>query len=106
LRTTIDSVEKYDAAEWSGVGEWARGEHEGKIFIGGAGAAMGNMGFIAHIDADEDLIWGIFFWNTNPLKELTVDNGILSAVNEHSELRVEINLENITEITMTVLRQY
>jgi hypothetical protein len=33
-------------------------------------------------------------------------NEILSAVNEHSELRVEIKLENITEITMTVLRQY
>jgi hypothetical protein len=103
--TTIASIEKYDAADWSGVDEWARVEHEGKIFIGGDGA-MGNMGFIAHIDADEDLIWGIFFWNTNPLKGLTVNNGILSAVNEHSELRVEINLENITEITMTVLRQY
>jgi hypothetical protein len=103
--TTIANIEKYDAAEWSNVDEWARVEHEGKIFIGGDGA-MGNMGFIAHIGGDEDLIWGIFFDNSNPLKELTVDNGILSAVNEHSELRVEINLENITEITMTVLRQY
>jgi hypothetical protein len=102
--TTIASIEKYDAAEWSGVDEWARVEHEGKIFIGGDGA-MGNMGFIAQIDGDEDLIWGVFFWNSNPIKELTAGNGILSAVNEHSDVRIEINLENITEITMTVLRR-
>jgi hypothetical protein len=103
--TTIDSVEKYAAADWSGVGEWARVEHEGKIFIGGDGFAMGNMGFIAHIDADGDLIWGIFFWNTNPIRELSVTGSILSAINEHSEVRIEINIENITEIAMTVLRQ-
>jgi hypothetical protein len=65
---------------------------------------MGNMGFIARVDGDDALLWGIFFWNSNPIKELAVNNGILSAVNEHSDVRIEINLENITEITMTVLR--
>jgi hypothetical protein len=104
--TTIDSVEKYGAADWTVVGEWARIEHEGKIFIGGDGAAMGNMGFIAHINSDGRLIWGVFFWNTNPIRKPAVNNGILSAINEHSDVRIEINLENLTEITMTVLRQY
>jgi hypothetical protein len=100
--TTIESVEKYNADVWTSVDEWMRIEHEGKIFIGGDGP-MGNMGFIAHVDGDDALIWGIFFWNTNPIKELAVNKGVLSAVNEHSELRVEINLENITEITMTII---
>jgi hypothetical protein len=102
--TTIDSIEKYGAAEWTVVDEWARVEHNGKIFIGGDGV-MGNMGFIAHIDSGESLIWGIFFWNTNPIKELTAGDGTLSAINEHSDVRIEIDLEDITEITMTVLRQ-
>jgi hypothetical protein len=66
---------------------------------------MGNMGFIARGDGDDALIWGIFFWNSNPIRELTADNGILSAINEHSDVRIEINLENITEINMTVLCQ-
>jgi hypothetical protein len=101
--TTIESVEKYAAADWAGVDEWTRIEHEGKIFIGGDGP-MGNMGFIARIGSDDALIWGIFFWNSNPIRELTAGNGILSAVNEHSDVRIEINLENITEINMTVLR--
>ncbi|MDR1153810.1 MAG: hypothetical protein LBL04_03795 [Bacteroidales bacterium] len=101
--TTIDSVEKYAAANWSDAVEWARVEHEGKIFIGG-GSDMGNMGFIAHVDSDEELIWGIFFWGSNPVRELAVTGGILSAVNEHSEVRIEINIENLTEIAMTVLR--
>jgi hypothetical protein len=102
--TTIAGIEKYDAADWTFADEWARVEHEGKIFIGGNGA-MGNMGFIAHINSDDGLIWGIFFWNSNPIKQLEVRGDVLSAVNEHSDVRIEINLKNITEITMTVLRQ-
>jgi hypothetical protein len=103
---TIESVEKYAAADWSGVSEWTRIEHEGKMFIGGGCWAMGNPGFIARIDGDDALIRGIFFWNSNPIRELMVGGGILSAINEHSDVRIEINLENITEINMTVIRQY
>jgi hypothetical protein len=47
--TTIESLEKYGAADWTSAGEWTRIEHEGKIFVGGDGG-MGNMGFIAHVD--------------------------------------------------------
>jgi hypothetical protein len=103
--TTIDSVVGYAAADWTAVGEWVRIEHEGKTFVGGDGS-MGNMGFIAHLGSDDALIWGIFFWNSNPIKELAVSNGILSSVNEHSELRIEVNLENSTEMAIKVLRQY
>jgi hypothetical protein len=101
--TTIESIEKYDAAYWTVVDEWASIEHGGGSIIGGDGS-MGNMGFVAHVDGAGGLIWGIFFWNTNPVKSLEISGGILSAVNEHSDLRIDINLENLTDITMTVLR--
>jgi hypothetical protein len=100
--TTIDSIEKYGSADWTLVDEWVRLEHEGKIFIGGDGE-MGNEGFIAHVDESNDLIWGIFFWDTNPIKELAVNDGMLTAINEHSEVRITVNLSNITEITRTSL---
>jgi hypothetical protein len=45
------------------------------------------------------------FWGSNPIKKLATDNGILSAVNEYSDGRIEIDLNNLTEINMTVLRQ-
>jgi hypothetical protein len=61
------------------------------------------MGFIAHIDRSDDLIWAIFFWNSNPIRELAVKDGILSAVNEHSELRIEINPDKLTEINMHII---
>jgi hypothetical protein len=100
--TTIESLEKYDAADWTSSDEWTRIEHEGKIYIGGGGG-MGNMGFIAHIDDAGGLIWAIFFWNSNPIRELAVKGNLLSAVNEHSELRIEINLDKLTEISMHII---
>jgi hypothetical protein len=101
--TSIESLEKYEAADWTSADEWTRIEHEGKIFIGGDGG-LGNMGFIAQVDGAGDLIWAIFFWNSNPIKELAVKDGILSAVNEHSELRIEINLDKLSEINMHIIK--
>ncbi|GHU65674.1 hypothetical protein AGMMS49983_13770 [Clostridia bacterium] len=101
--TTIDNIEKYDASEWTLVDEWVRIEHEGKIFIGGDGT-MGNFGFIAHIGSNDDLIWGICFGDSNPIKELAVNDNTLSAVNEHSEVYISVNLSDLTEIIWTDLR--
>jgi hypothetical protein len=100
--TTIDSIEKYGAAYWTSVDEWTSIEYCGGSILGGDGS-MGNMGFVAHVDGGGGLIWGIFFWNTNPIKSLTINSGILSAVNEHSHVRIDINLENLADITMTIL---
>jgi hypothetical protein len=49
------------------------------------------------------LLWAVFFWNSNPIKELAVKDGVLSAVNEHSELRIEVNLDKLTEIRMYII---
>jgi hypothetical protein len=61
------------------------------------------MGFIAHVDSIGGLLWAVFFWNSNPIKELAVKDGVLSAVNEHSALRIEINLGKLTEIRMYII---
>ena len=64
---------------------------------------MGNEGFIAHCDAQNHLIWGMFFENTNPIKSLELVNHTLVAINEHSELRIEIDLQKITTIKMFII---
>jgi hypothetical protein len=64
-------VEKRAAAEWPGVSDWTRVEHEGQSFIGD-GAAMG---FIARIDGGGALKWGVFFWKSSPIRELAFGDG-------------------------------
>ncbi len=65
---------------------------------------MGNEGFIACTDAEDRLVWGIFFENSNPIKNLEIKDEILIAINEHTELQIEINLENLTQIKMTSIK--
>ena len=97
--TTIESIEKYNAPCWTVVGDWVVIDYQdGKIHAGDG--AMGNEGFIAHCDAVGNLRWGIFFENTNPIKSLKIKDRILIAINEHSELQLEINLDKITDIKM------
>lgn len=52
----------------------------------------------------DDLVWGIFFENTNPIKRLEIKERLLVAVNEHAELQIEINLDALTDIKMIVLQ--
>jgi len=101
--TTIDSLEKYDSTYWTRVGEWTSINYQGGRIYGGDGT-MGNEGFVACTDADDNLIWGIFFENTNPIKSLDIKGRTLVAVNEHSELQIEINLDMLTDIKMIVLK--
>lgn len=101
--TTIDSLEKYDAAYWTQVDEWAGIRYQGGKIYGGDGA-MGNEGFIACADSEDRLIWGMFFENTNPIKSLEIRGRTLIAVNEHSELQLKINLDVLTEIKMVALK--
>ena len=98
--TTIESLVKYsDDCCWTPVDAWTSITYkDGKIY-GGEGA-MGNEGFIAHVDEGDNLIWAMFFGNTNPIKALEISGSTLIAINEHSELRLEINLENLTDIKM------
>jgi hypothetical protein len=97
--TTIDSFVKYNADCWTSVTEWAIIDYKsGKIYGGECG--MGNEGFIAYVDETDNLIWAIYFDRTNPIKSLKIKGNILIAINEHSELQVEINLDDLTDIKM------
>jgi len=100
--TTAESIETYDADFWTQVDEWTSLDYEGGRIYGGDGT-MGNEGFIACVDSADQLIWGMFFENTNPIKSLEIRGRTLVAINEHSELQIEINLDRLTEIKMMIL---
>lgn len=95
--TTIDSLEKYDPDCWTVVDAWTSIHYqEGKIY--GGDGAMGNEGFIAYVDKTNQLVWGMFFEDTNPIKELAITDQYLIAINEHSELAIQINLDTLFDI--------
>ena len=100
--TNIESIEKYNAAYWTVVDEWASIPYMGGKIYGGDGA-MGNEGFIAYADAEDNLVWGMFFESTNPIKNLEIKGSTLVAINEHDELQLEINLDNLSEIKVVVV---
>ena len=101
--TTMESVEKYNPDCWTMVDAWTSVDYQGGKIVGGDGA-MGNEGFIACTDAEDRLVWGMFFEDTNPIKKISVNGTTLIAINEHEELRIEINLNNMVDIKMSCLR--
>jgi len=101
--TDIESLEKYRAACWTVIDEWASVSYEGGKIYGGDGG-MGNEGFIACADARDELVWGMFFESTNPIRHLKIEGKTLVAINEHNELRIEINLDSLTEIKLIPIK--
>lgn len=101
--TTIESIEKYDAECWTIVDAWTNIDYQGGKIYGGDGQ-MGNEGFIACTDANDNLLWGIFFDETNPIKKLSIQDKTLIAINEHEDMRIQINLDTLVDIKMTYLR--
>ena len=100
--TTIDSITKYNPDCWTMVDAWTSVDYQGQKIVGGDGQ-MGNEGFIACTDAQDCLVWAMFFEDTNPIKKLSVNGNTLIAINEHDELRVEIDLHYLVDIKMTWL---
>ena len=98
--TTIESIEGYNEDCWVRIDDWGCVEYEDyRIHVGDGG--MGNEGFIACSDVNGELVWGMFFDMTNPFKAAEVFGRTLIAINEHSTLEAEINLDDITKIKMT-----
>ncbi|WP_099222202.1 hypothetical protein [Listeria costaricensis] len=100
--TTIESMEKYEPLLWTEIDPWTKVAYEDGYIFGGSGA-MGNEGFIAHTDQQYQLQWGIFFVQTNPIRRVEIHHDNLIAINEHEELQIQINLKNLTEITVHII---
>lgn len=94
----LASVLKYNPDCWVGVDKWTSLHHENRRYLGGEGS-YGNEGFIACEDLEGNLIWAMFFENTNPFCELKIQDNWLIGISEHRDAQIEINLNNITEIS-------
>ncbi|MHA6531624.1 hypothetical protein [Paenibacillus sp. BAC0078] len=99
--TTIESIEKYNNDYWTIVDAWTSIDYRGGKIYGGDGQ-MGNEGFIACTDANDSLVWGIFFDETNPIKKLSIEDKTLIAINEHEDMTIEINLDTLVDMKMTI----
>lgn len=101
--TSLQSILKYNDDPWVAVDAWENAVvyHQDRKYIGGDGS-YGNEGFIACEDLSGNFVWGMFFDNTNPIKELTIKENWLIGLTEHSESQIEINLENLTDIRFII----
>lgn len=52
----------------------------------------------------EDFMWGMFFESTNPLKPQEINDDTLIVISEHDDIQLEINLNDLTKIKITVLK--
>ncbi|MEK3839126.1 hypothetical protein [Paenibacillus sp. FSL P2-0136] len=102
--TTIESIVKHNDDPWTIVDAWTSLDYEGGTIYGGDGQ-MGNEGFIACTDAGGNMVWAFFSDVTNPIKQLSIEDRTLIAMNEHDELRIEINLDHLTEMRLIPCRK-
>lgn len=97
--TTLHSMLQYDADLWIDVDAWSGAQctYQGCRYIGGAGT-LGADGFVACEDLCGCLQWAMFFTQTNPFVELTIENPYLLAHTEHGEACLKINLNDIADM--------
>ena len=89
--TTIHSLEKYDNDIWSEIQSFISKQDtiSGEIYYAGEGA-MGNEGFIACCNSDEQLKWALFFCHSNPFYELELSKDKILAYSSY-DLKYEID---------------
>lgn len=98
--TTIESLENYADDIWTKVdiynGQITHGND--KIVFGDG--SMGNEGFIASTDKDNQLKWAIFFTFSNPILKAEIVNNELICTSE-LDTKISIRLNNLTLISIT-----
>lgn len=97
--STLQSFLKYDKDIWASVDAWQEAyfKDDNRCYIGGDGT-YGNEGFLACEDLQGNLIWAMFFTNTNPIDKIKIEHNFLIATTEHGNSYLKINLNAITEI--------
>jgi len=84
--TTVESLVRFNDDIWTEVQIFVRttDEKSGLNYVAGEGG-MGNEGFIACTNTSNNLIWAVFFENSNPFERLEVRDGKLYAVSTYNE---------------------
>ena len=98
--TTIDSLENYDDDIWTAIGIYGTINHRDEIIVYGEGS-MGNEGFIASTDLNNQFNWGIFFESSNPILSAEIINEELICI---SELKTEISIQ-LTDLTTISIKE-
>jgi hypothetical protein len=96
--TTIDSLENYETDIWTEIGICGTINHENKIIVYGEGS-MGNEGFIASTDLNNQLDWAVFFESSNPIWSAEIINEELICISE-LETIISIQLNDLTKISI------
>jgi hypothetical protein len=96
--TFIENIEKYDSDCWTCVDIFHGAiQHQEQSIVFGDGA-MGNEGFVASINQDKSLNWGIFFTFSNPIMKAEIIENVLICESEYEGCKIYIEMDDLTKI--------
>ncbi|WP_163395860.1 hypothetical protein [Flavobacterium limi] len=98
--TTIESLENYSDDIWTKVDIFNGSITHGNEKIVFGDGSMGNEGFVASTDRDNQLKWAIFFTFSNPILKAEIVNNELICISE-LETKISIHLNNVTRISIS-----
>ncbi len=105
-KTTVESLEKYNKQLWALFDVFSNTAiaENGYVIVGGEGE-MGNQGFIACTDSNNNFIWSLFFLNSNPFYKIEIIGNEIKAFSS-SDLVYKFNLQKpeIIEIENLIWR--
>ncbi|MEX3745680.1 hypothetical protein [Lysinibacillus xylanilyticus] len=97
--TSLESIMSFNEDIWCEIEKHPQvQQYDDKIFICGEGG-MGNEGFIANVDMNNNLIWAFFSTVSNPFNKLELEDNLLKAYST-SDLIYVININKPEEITI------
>ncbi|MFC9541579.1 hypothetical protein ACFTQ7_17130 [Lysinibacillus sp. NPDC056959] len=97
--TSLESIMSFNEDIWCEIEKHPQVKHHhDSIFICGE-AGMGNEGFIANVDKNNNLIWAFFSTISNPFNKLELEDHLLKA-HATSDLIYVININKPEEITV------
>ncbi|GED17834.1 hypothetical protein [Aneurinibacillus migulanus] len=95
--TSIESVENFNADIWCEIEKHPQFvEHDKNLFICGEGS-MGNEGFFANVDIQNNLVWAFFSTNSNPFYKLEIEEELLRVFTT-SDLVFTLNINKPEEM--------
>lgn len=92
--TNVDSIEKFNPDIWTSFEILSnRIEINDEYILFGGEGGMGNEGFIACTDYDNNFLWAIFFTDSNPFYRMEFKNDEVYAYSSNN-LLYKVNLAN------------